>query len=278
MQSPIKWVGGKSLLISDIKQLISEITYDRYIEPFCGSLAVCLALEPNNCLLNDINTGLINLYNVIQNFHEEFKLQLKDILKDDFNNQESYNNFKNEFNRIKKEDKPDVLRYASLFIYLNKRGFNGIYRENSKGQYNVPYRQYKTTEYNTSIIDTLNTYFTRNNLKFLNKNYIDILDECIEGDLVYLDPPYYPCNTSAFTSYWKTGFTVENQKELCEKVKEIDRRGVKFIMSNSPCREIEEMYSKFNMRKIHIKRQMRTAEIGKVNKPIDLNEILIWNF
>ena len=101
-----------------------------------------------------------------------------------------------------------------------------------------------------------------------------------EGDLVYIDPPYYPCNKSSFTAYWKTPFLIEEQIKLAKYCKKLDKNNIKFIVSNAPCQEIKELYKDFNMKTFYIGRQMRSAE-GKSDvfeKKNEDNEILIWNF
>tara|TARA_B100001093_G_C26858371_1_gene1028587 strand:+ start:6704 stop:7609 length:906 start_codon:yes stop_codon:yes gene_type:complete len=280
----IKWAGGKSKIIDHFEKLYKISNYRRYIDLFCGSLSLPLYLTPNNAVFNDINIWLINLYKVIKKNPSELKKKLKKFNGNKYNNAEEFIKFRQKYNNYKEKEKlnnSERIEMAALFLYLNKRSFNGLYRENLEGKYNVPFRSYNSDIYNEEELDELSKYFNNANIKFKSKSYKNFkLKKFKQGDLVYIDPPYYPCNKSSFTSYWKTPFLIEEQKHLAKFCKKLDKRGVKFIVSNSPCVEIENLYSEFNMKKFYIGRQMRSAE-GKSDvfeKKEEPNEILIWNF
>jgi DNA adenine methylase len=166
-------------------------------------------------------------------------------------------------------------------MYLNKRCFNGLYRENRSGEYNVPYKQYNTDIFHEDEILNLSRYFNQNDIQFYNRDFTEFdISFFNQNDIVYIDPPYYQSNKSGFTSYWKTPFLIKEQIKLLEFCKALDRKGVKFILSNSPCREIRDMYSPFNQYVFWLGRQMRSGK-GKsetFEKKNEENEILIWNF
>lgn len=288
MHSPVKWAGGKSFLFAELDKLIDSTTFDRYVDPFCGSIALPLHKRFQCCWLNDINMPLVNMYEAIRDQPQALIDLSTELLSEENNNQQTFGRLKQEFNTIKQatvdgvdqatvDDVEQKLRLAGLFLFLNKRGFNGLYRENSSGLYNVPYRSYKTATLDAENVMAVHEYMSQNEVRLTNLSYAEVLQEVTEGDLVYIDPPYYPTSTSSFTGYWRTGFTVKDQEDLCLAIRELDARGAKFIMSNSPCQPIKELYHAFNMKELHIKRQMRSGK-GKTTHNEANNEILVWNF
>ena len=280
----VKWAGGKVKLYQHFKKLYYKSNCVRYIDLFSGSLSLPLLINPTTMIFNDINIWLINLYKVVKRDLSELKLELKKLNNNKFNNVVSYNKIRDKYNLRKNKEnltKKEKIEMAAIFLYLNKRSFNGLYRENKDGKYNVPYREYNTSIYNEEDLNNLSKYFNNNNIKFKSKSYQDYkIKKFKKGDLVYIDPPYYPCNKSSFTSYWKEPFLVEQQNNLAKFCKKLNKKGVKFIISNAPCNEIENLYKDFQMKKFYIGRQMRSAE-GKsdvFDKKEESNEILIWNF
>ncbi len=135
------------------------------------------------------------------------------------------------------ENTTESIEMAGYFIYLNKRSFNELYRENQNGKYNVPYREYKNTK---------SKYFNENDVSFYCKSFNEV--EIFPNSFVYLDPPYYESNTSSFTAYTKEGFTKQNHRELFEYCNHLNANGIKFLQSNSPCSEITTMYNSYNLR------------------------------
>lgn len=280
----IKWAGGKNKILEHFKILYDSAQHKRYFDLFSGSLSLPLILKPKKSTFNDINIWLINLYQIVKDQLPKLLKELKKLDDDKYNCQEEFNKIRYRYNLIKQKEElteKEKIEMASIFIYLNKRSFNGLYRENQDGKYNVPYRKYNTSIYNTNELTELSQYFNNNKIKFKSKSYRKFkVKKFKEGDLVYIDPPYYPCNKSSFTSYWKTPFLIEEQIKLAKYCKKLDKNNIKFIVSNAPCQEIKELYKDFNMKTFYIGRQMRSAE-GKSDvfeKKNEDNEILIWNF
>jgi len=280
----IKWAGGKNKILEHFKILYDSAQHKRYFDLFSGSLSLPLILKPKKATFNDINIWLINLYQIVKDQLPKLLKELKKLDDDKYNCQEEFNKIRYRYNLIKQKEElteKEKIEMASIFIYLNKRSFNGLYRENQDGKYNVPYRKYNTSIYNTNELTELSQYFNNNKIKFKSKSYRKFkVKKFKEGDLVYIDPPYYPCNKSSFTSYWKTPFLIEEQIKLAKYCKKLDKNNIKFIVSNAPCQEIKELYKDFNMKTFYIGRQMRSAE-GKSDvfeKKNEDNEILIWNF
>ena len=284
MKSPIKWAGGKLKIVPFIEDIVKNIKYKRYIDLFAGSLAIPLDLQIKNCVLNDINFILINLYEIIKDNLKDLLKLLKDFNNKKYNCKDEFQKIKDEFNILKFNEtftNKEKIRLAGIFIYLNKRSFNGLYRENKSGIYNVPYRENKSNIYDEELLNNISKYFNDNNITFSNKSFEEYkLSFFKKGDLVYLDPPYYPSNKSKFNSYSKDGFSIEQQNKLAVLCHKLNKKGIKFIMSNSPCEQVQELYKDFNMKKFYIGRQMRSAQ-GKSNvfeSKNEPNEILIWNF
>lgn len=284
----IKWAGGKNKIIEKFKPLYERAKPKRYIDLFSGSLSLPLLIDSMNLstkksIFNDINKWLINVYKHCKDKPIELIEKLEEYNKKSKNNKECFNEIRDKFNnwKLKKLSSRKKLEMAAIFIYLNKRSFNGLYRENQEGKYNVPYREYKTDIYSKEEILLFSKYLNKTKIKFKSKSYDKFdISKFRKGDLVYIDPPYYPSTKSSFTAYWKTPFLVEQQKELSEFCKKLDEKGIKFIMSNSPCDGIRELYKNFKMESFYIGRQMRSGK-GKsevFDKTDEANEILVWNF
>lgn len=280
MNPILKWAGGKSKVFQYFSNIYNYSTHKRYIDLFCGSLSLPLQLAPKNAVFNDINSSLINVYKIIQKSPESLIEQLEDVNKDSYNTKEKFEELRKEYNDTILSSETEI-RHAVLFIYLNKRSFNGLYRENSSGKYNVPYRKYNTSIYNKNNIMALSVYFRENCIQFFSQDFREFsLDFFNKDDLVYIDPPYYSSEKSKFVSYWRRPFLIKDQHALREFCKKLDNKGVQIILSNSPCKEIKDMYSDFFQYCFYIGRQMRNAK-GKSkvfeNKK-EANEILLWNY
>lgn len=163
-----------------------------------------------------------------------------------------------------------------IFLFLNKRCFNGLYRENSKGLLNVPFRLNNCSIFCPENISELHKLFSVSNYKFTTGSYIKVFDQVAQNDILYIDPPYYPSGRSKFTQYHSSNFTIEDQKELAFAIRELDKRNRSFILSNSPCDEIKELYEGFEMKEFQITRSMRNAR-GISNSNSGNNEIIITN-
>ena len=241
----VKWAGGKSQLLPQIMHYFPQ-KFTRYFEPFLGGGAVFFHIAPysRNAILSDINADLINVYKIIKNNVEELIMALN-------YHQAEYNkspkryyyelrNSKKVFNNIEK---------AARFITLNKTCYNGLYRVNKNGLFNVPIGRYK----NPLICDINNLRKASIVLKHSRSSlrvgdYKKILEEKADmDDFIYLDPPFHPVsNTANFTSYTNNGFTLEDQKDLAVIFKELTRRGCKLLLSNSNTEEIRRLYSDYS--------------------------------
>ena len=264
----VKWVGGKRQLMFELLKNLPK-TYNRYFEPFIGGGALFFELQPSNAYISDMNEELINLYNVVKNDVYELIEELKkhEISK------EYFMNIRN-IDRTKNYKKWSNIQKASRFIYLNRTCFNGMYRVNSKGEFNVPFGNYK----NPRIIDERNLINCSNLLQkteIRNTDFSEILNYVQNGDFVYFDPPYVPLNeTSSFTSYTKDGFDIDMQFKLREVCDELDSRGVKFMLSNSDTKFVNELYENYNIKKVFASRQINANPNGRGK----ITEVLVKNY
>lgn len=264
----IKWAGGKRQLIKELIKLLPA-NYNRYFEPFIGGGALFFAIQPKNAYISDINPELINLYNVVKN---DVDLLINDLIK--YKNTEDYFYKIRNLDRKPSYKKFNVIKKASRFIYLNKTCYNGLYRTNSKGYFNVPFGSYK----NPNIIDKQNLKACSELLKkteIVSSHFLAIENEIKTGDFVYFDPPYIPINkTSSFTKYYKDDFNIDEQiklKELCDR---LTKKNIYFMLSNSYSKLILNLYKQYNIKKIKATRTINS----KANKRGAINELIITNY
>ena len=264
----VKWVGGKRQLMFELLKNMPK-NYNRYFEPFIGGGALFFELQPENAYISDMNEELINLYQVVRDNVDELiaDLQKHDISKEYFmeirniDRTEEYQNWSN-------------AQKASRFIYLNRTCFNGMYRVNSKGEFNVPFGHYK----NPRILDENNLINCSNLLQrteIKHADFSEILKKVKKGDFVYFDPPYVPLSeTSSFTSYTKDGFDMDMQLSLKDVCDELDSKGVKFLLSNSDTQFVNELYENYNIKKVFASRQINANADGRGK----ITEVLVRNY
>lgn len=274
----VKWVGGKRQLIAQFQELgaLSPLDFDQskhtYFEPFVGGGAVFFELLPLRASINDINEELVTTYNVIRDNVERLIEELT-------NGQYQYN--KEVFLDIRSWDTTKIsdLRRAARFIYLNRTGFNGMYRVNKSGQFNVPFGRYN----NPQICDAENLRRVANvliNTQITSKSYKYVLDEAKAGDFIYFDPPYYPVSkTASFTSYSNDVFLEREQEQLRDTFVELHKRGCFVMLSNSSTPFIESLFAPYQKNGITIHRVEAGRNINsKVSGRGKVFEMLVMNF
>ncbi|WP_434334366.1 Dam family site-specific DNA-(adenine-N6)-methyltransferase [Mycoplasma capricolum subsp. capricolum] len=272
LNSVVKWVGGKKQIQDTIINLIPK-QFNNYIEPFIGGAAILFALQPKNAIINDLNTELINVYNVIK--EEPFKLICLLETHKKNHSEEYFYQIRN-LDRAKQYNKLSNVKKASRIIYLNKTCFNGLYRVNKDGYFNTPFGRYKNPSIlNKQNILNVSKYLNENNIQILNKDYKEILELAKPGDFIYLDPPYMPISqSSSFTSYTQDGFDIQQQIELKEQCDLLTKKGIKFLLSNSDCHFIRELYKDYEILVVKAKRAINS----KAEKRGHINELLISNY
>lgn len=267
-----KWTGGKRKLLPVLREKLPQ-NYNRYFEPFIGGGALFFDIAPKEAVINDFNGELINSYIQIKNN----PTQLIELLKghQESNNKEYYLEVRSADRDERINSMNDVERAARI-LYMLRVDFNGLYRVNSKNQFNVPYGKYK----NPKIVDEesiyeISKYLNDNEILILNGDFEQAVQEAQGGDFVYFDPPYIPLNeTSSFTSYTHEGFTYEDQVRLRDLVKELDSRGVYVMLSNSSSPIAYELYKEFNIYDVSA---IRTNGASKASRG-KIKEILVTNY
>ncbi len=270
----VKWVGGKRQLLRQFRELglyppddFNPIT-NTYYEPFVGGGAVFFDLLPKNAELSDLNNELVTTYNVIKNNVDELIESLQKHIYD----KEYYL----EVRAKKIEDLSDI-EVASRFVFLNRTGFNGLYRVNKSGQFNVPFGRYN----NPVICDEDNLRRVSDALQdvtITHQDYKNVLKTAKSGDFIYLDPPYYPINaTSSFTSYTAEGFLEKEQTELRDTFVKLHKKGCFVMLSNSDTPFINELYSGLDgitINKITAGRAINSKGSGRGK----ITEVLVTNY
>lgn len=254
----LKWAGGKGQLLNQFDYFFPK-NFNCYHEPFLGSGAVFFHLRPGKAILNDINPNLIEAYRHIQNQLDELLIILYS-LRQNYHVQNSKEQEQTYYQlRIRYNELPaGFLEKSALLIFLNKTGYNGLYRESKKGGFNVPFGRYD----NPAIFDETNLRAVAQDLEevtLLNTNFREAVKTAGEGDFVYFDPPYVPLSkTSSFTSYTKHDFNLDDQIELANILKEITARGVLFMLSNAATDIAKDLYKGFNQHEVFANRAINS--------------------
>jgi DNA adenine methylase len=273
-QPILKWVGGKRTLLPEILPRISiSGAKGRYIEPFVGGGAVFFGIAHVGAIISDLNSSLIHFYKSVRDddiLFSRINSDAKNYSKLDIGAQEEF------FYKVRKRfnaRKMDT-RHAADFYLLNKLGFNGLYRENSSGEYNTPFGHRKTLP-TPDVSNWGNAKRILKKTQIKNQSFEITCLKAEKGDFVYLDPPYIPLTpTAAFTTYSADGFGLDKQKLLAEVCKDLTKRKVLFLLSNSDTNLTKEIFSDFTFTEISAQRLVSAKAIGR--KPV--GELLISNF
>ncbi len=271
--SPIlKWVGGKRQLLDSIEPLIPKCS--TFYEPFIGGGAVLFSRQPDKAVINDLNPELINVYLTIKN---EPKALIEKLKEHRDNSSEEYFYSIRALDRDKEvfENMMNVERAARI-IYLNKTCYNGLFRVNSSGEFNSPWGRYKNPNItNETTINALHTYFNKANITIKCGDYREALKGIRKGAFIYFDPPYMPISSSAsFTGYTAGGFGEQEQIALKEQCDALNEKGIKFLVSNSSCPFIEELYKDYIVEHVNAKRAIN----ANPQKRGEIKEVLIRNY
>lgn len=271
--SPIlKWVGGKRQLLDVIVPLIPE--YTTYYEPFVGGGAVLFHTQPKKAVINDSNEELINIYRVIREQPEELIALLENHREQ--NTQEYFYEVRSLDRDKERYSELTPLERAARIIYLNKTCYNGLFRVNRAGEFNSPWGRYKNPNItNEATIRAMSRYLVRAKVTVLCGDYREALKGIRKGSFVYLDPPYMPLSmSSSFTGYTAAGFGPQEQIELKRQCDLLDKRGIKFLLSNSCCDFIEDLYRDYLIERVPAKRAIN----AKGDKRGVIDEVLVRNY
>lgn len=268
----VKWAGGKRQLLPQIRERMPQ-HYNRYFEPFVGGGAVLFDLQPEHALINDINKALINAYKIICEKPEEFLRAVKQL------DNEMQQNGK-EYYYAKREDYNDKLmraeydvELAALFVFINKHCFNGLYRVNGKGLFNVPYNQSKCTSVDEKLIMDISQVLQ--GVTILEGDFEDACADAQQGDFIFLDSPYAPLNPASFESYTKEGFDMESHRRLARLYDDLTAKGCFCMLTNHNTEFINTLYGNkgYKIDVVSVKRLINSDASNRVGE-----EVIIYNY
>lgn len=268
----LKWAGGKRQLLEKIIDRMPK-SFNNYYEPFIGGGALLFELQPAKAVINDINASLINAYITIAEKPFEFisaVTELDSQIPEDgkayyYSLRERYNN-----KLVKTECDTEL---AALFVFLNKHCFNGLYRVNAKGLFNVPYNNSKRESINNESIIAISEYLK--NVKIMQGDFEKACNDAQRGDFVFFDSPYAPLNPTSFESYTKEGFDIESHKRLANLFEKLTDKGCYCMLTNHNTEFINDLYGNkgYKMDVVSVKRMINSNASKRVGE-----EVIIYNY
>lgn len=272
LRPPLKWVGGKRQLIPEIEKHFPK-KFTRYYEPFVGGGAILFHFQPKRAVINDYNAELINYYRVVK---EDVEALITELSKDIYVNKEENFYAIRELDRSVDFKNLSPVKRAARIQYLNKTCYNGLYRVNSSGQFNVPFGRYKNPDIlSEDVLRSVSDYFNANDIKIMNGDFEESLKYIRSTAFVYFDPPYDPISESAnFTAYSSSGFDKNDQVRLKKVCDQLDKKGVKFLLSNSSSDFIMDLYKDYRIIEIPARRSINS----KGDKRGPVMEVLVKNY
>lgn len=273
MQPFVKWAGGKRQLLPEISERLPK-NFNEYYEPFIGGGACLLAFSPGKATIGDVNKVLISAYTTIRenvdelmNILDRFSLEHNEAVE----KKEFYYKMREEYNeKIKASDYG--IETVALFIYLNKTCFNGLYRVNSKGLFNVPFNNKKVLNaYEPENLLQISRYLK--NVEIKNADFEETCKNVKKGDFVFFDSPYAPLKPESFESYTKEGFAVEEHERLAKLFKELTERGAYCMLTNHNTELINDLYKDFKIEVVQVKRMINRNANDRTGE-----EVIITNY
>lgn len=270
----VKWAGGKTQLLDRIHELMPK-EYNHYYEPFIGGGALLFSVAPKDFTINDFNSELIQAYKCFTN-DEDFKKLVERL------NYHQEHHSDEHYYEVREMDKDlnflmlPIYERAARMIYLNKSCFNGLYRVNSKGFFNVPSgKKKKVVCYEEENLEEIRRFFSASKFEILNGDFQDAVKNAKKGDFVYFDPPYDTWeDKDSFTSYAKNPFGKEEQKRLADVYKGLSEKGAFVMLSNHNTEYIRELYKDFHIHVVEAKRMINSKASGRGN----VEEVIITNY
>ena len=273
----VKWAGGKRQLLSQIKERMPK-KYNYYYEPFVGGGAVTFELLPANALINDINKALINAYRQICNVPEAFleavnKLDSEMLEKRTEDLGKEYYYFLREHYNDKLMKAEYDVELAALFVFINKHCFNGLYRVNGKGLFNVPYNNSRRVSVDEKAIMGISEYLQ--GVTIMDGDFEIACKDAKKGDFVFIDSPYAPLNPTSFESYTKEGFDIESHQRLAKLFDELTAKGCYCMLTNHNTELINELYGNkgYIIDVVSVKRMINSDASNRVGE-----EVIICNY
>jgi len=268
----VKWAGGKRQLIPQIRERMPE-QFNNYYEPFVGGGAVIFELLPQNAVINDINRALINAYQMICEHPQEFLQEINRLDAEMWEDgKEYYYSLREHYNDKLMKEEFDV-ELAALFVFINKHCFNGLYRVNGKGLFNVPYNNSRRSSVDEKSIMEISEYLR--NVRIISGDFEVACEGAGEGDFVFIDSPYAPLNPTSFESYTKEGFDIESHRRLANLFDELTTRGCYCMLTNHNTELINELYGNkgYTIDVVSVKRMINSDASNRVGE-----EVIICNY
>lgn len=268
----VKWAGGKRQLLTQIRERMPE-TYNNYYEPFVGGGAVVFELLPEKAVINDINKALINAYKQICDAPEAFISAVNHLDSEMWEDgKEYYYSLREQYNDKLMKEEFDI-ELAALFVFINKHCFNGLYRVNGKGLFNVPYNNSRKQSIDADSIRAISEYLK--NVTIIEGDFQSACEEAQAGDFVFVDSPYAPLNPTSFEAYTKEGFDIESHKRLADLFDDLTARGCYCMLTNHNTELINELYGNkgYRIDVVSVKRLINSDASKRVGE-----EVIICNY
>lgn len=269
----VKWAGGKGQLLERI-QMRTPNSYGTYYEPFIGGGAVLLGVKPKKAVINDTNEQLINVYRQLKADPRAVIRAVNELDQAGKCDKDFYLEIRARYNEKISNHELDA-ECAGLMIWINKHCFNGLYRVNSKGLFNVPYNNKQLGKsIDEANLMSIGYYLEHSQVDILCDDFEVACEQVKKGDFVYFDSPYVPVSeTASFTDYTKDGFSLEDHKRLAELFKRLDGIGAKVMLSNHDVELVHELYDGYNIECVDVKRNINSDAKKRVGK-----EVIITNY
>jgi DNA adenine methylase len=270
LQPFLKWAGGKRQILPVLREYLPK-SFKNYHEPFVGAGAVLFDIQPSKAAINDINFELINCYQVIKDSVEELIEKLCVHI-----NEKDYYYSVRDLDRKEEFKSLSPIERASRILFLNKTCYNGLFRVNSDGQFNVPFGKYKNPKIvNEIVLRAVNNYLNNNSVSIMNVDFEEAVKGAKKGDLIYFDPPYDPLSdTSSFTGYNLHGFRKEDQVRLRDLFVKLSDKGCFVALSNSSTQFIRDLYKDFKIVTVEANRAINSVASGRGK----IEEVLVLNY
>ena len=268
----VKWAGGKRQLLPQIKERLPE-QFNNYYEPFVGGGAVTFELLPERAVVNDINKSLVNAYRQICDAPDAFLEAINKLDNDMWEDGKAYYYSLRELYNDKMMKAEYDVELAALFVFINKHCFNGLYRVNGKGLFNVPYNNSRKASVDEKSIREISEYLKK--VTILEGDFEAAVESAMEGDFVFIDSPYAPLNPTSFESYTKEGFDIESHKRLADLFDDLTARGCYCMLTNHNTELINELYGNkgYRIDVVSVKRMINSDASNRVGE-----EVIICNY
>ena len=268
----VKWAGGKKQLLDRLESRMPA-TYERYYEPFIGGGALFLDVQPELAIINDTNEQLLNVYQQLK-IDTEAVINAVNVLDADPCDTARYLATREKYNTKIKAHELDA-ECAALMIWINKHCFNGLYRVNSKGLFNVPYNNKSDgVSIDATNLRNIGLYLQSRDIEIRQGDFEDACMDVAPGDFVYFDSPYVPISETAnFTDYTKDGFSLEDHKRLAALYRKLAAQGTKVMLSNHNVPLVHELYIGFTIEEVDVRRAINRNAAKRSGK-----EVIITNY